>query len=138
MGVGVWGELVFDNDTANEWAYQLDGVRDLSLVEAALAEVENVGDAYLDAELACSALAACEVLARLLGNFGYRSSYTANVDAWVASHPRKPGRALLDRAASAIRRVASGKSELREHWAAAHAEASWRDAVEDLQKRLTP
>jgi hypothetical protein len=69
--VGAWGELAFDNDAANDWAYGLDDVNDLSLVESAFAELEAVGSAYLDQDLACNALAACEVLARLRGQPGY-------------------------------------------------------------------
>ncbi len=66
--MGAWGELAFDNDTANDWAYYLEDVDDLSLVESALSEVEEIGDEYLDQDVACNALAACETLARLQGN----------------------------------------------------------------------
>src|SRR4051794_18781810 len=69
--MGTWGERAFDNDTANDWAYDLDGIEDLSLVETAFHELEEAGDDFLDQDLACNALAACEVLARLRGNFGY-------------------------------------------------------------------
>ncbi|MGE3819895.1 MAG: DUF4259 domain-containing protein, partial [Isosphaeraceae bacterium] len=34
--MGIWGVLAFDNDTANDWAYDLEDVDDLSLVESAL------------------------------------------------------------------------------------------------------
>ena len=33
--MSAWGVLAFDNDTANDWAYGLDGVDDLGLVESA-------------------------------------------------------------------------------------------------------
>ena len=46
--MGAWGELAFDNDTANDWAYGLDDASDLSLVESAFDELEEVGDDYLD------------------------------------------------------------------------------------------
>ncbi len=69
--MGAWGVLAFDNDTANDWAYGLDGVDDLGLVESAFDEVAEVGGDDLDSDLACNALAACEVLARLRGRPGY-------------------------------------------------------------------
>ena len=95
--MGAWGHLPFDNDTTNDWAYDLEEVDDLSLVEAAFAELEEVGTEYLDQDLACNALGACEVLARLLGRPGYINAYTEKVDAWVAAHKIKPSPALPDR-----------------------------------------
>src|SRR5690606_28848803 len=109
--MGAWGELAFDNDTANDWAYGLDDVSDLSLVESAFDELEAIGDEYLDQDVACCALAACEVLARLRGNFGYKNAYTETVDDWVAAHPLTPSKALLSRAASAIDRILADASE---------------------------
>jgi hypothetical protein len=61
------GVLAFDNDNANDWAHGLDDAEDLTLVESAILEVETVGSGYLDQDLACNALAACEVLARVQG-----------------------------------------------------------------------
>ena len=133
--MGAWGERAFDNDTANDWAYGLDEVTDLSLIEAAFDEVAEVGDDYLDQDPACSALAACEVLARLRGNFGYRNSYTEKVDAWVAAHPREPSPQLLARASAVIDRVLEKNSELRDLWQES-GDATWRDVVEDLRRRM--
>jgi uncharacterized protein DUF4259 len=135
--MGAWGELAFDNDTANDWACGLSEVDDLSLVESALVELEDVGREYLDQDIACNALAACEVLARLLGNFGYRNAYTEKVDSWVAAHPTKPTPTLLIRARNAIDRVLGEESELRELWEE-NDDDSWRRNLEDLQRRLTP
>jgi hypothetical protein len=56
--MGAWGELAFDNDTANDWASELADAHDLSPVEAALSELESVGTGYLDQDVACVALAA--------------------------------------------------------------------------------
>lgn len=39
--MGAWGVLPFDNDEAVDWAYGLDDVDDLSLVESTLAAVEE-------------------------------------------------------------------------------------------------
>ena len=82
--------------------------------------------------VACNALAACEVLARLIGNSGYRNAYTEKVDIWVAAHPTKPDPSLLTRARDAIRRVLAEKSELRQLWEVADGD-SWRKTVEDLR-----
>lgn len=135
--MGAWGELAFDNDAANDWAYGLEEVADLSLVESAIAAVEGAGDEYLDQDVACEALAACEVLARLLGHAAYTNAYTEKVDAWVAAHTIRPEPALLNRARKAIDRIVGDNSELRELWEEADGDA-WRKAVEDLQGRLSP
>ena len=131
--MGAWGELAFDNDTANDWAYGLEDLDDLSLVESALSELEEVGDEYLDQDIACSVLAACEVLARLRGNHGYKNSYTKKVDAWVAAHPITPPPELVVRAHAGIDRILGDQSELRSLWENAD---GWRKTVEDLRQRL--
>jgi hypothetical protein len=133
--MGAWGELAFDNDTACDWAHELEGVEDLSLIQSALAEVEAAEDPYLDQNAACNALAACEVLARLNGQPGYNNAYTEVVDRWVAAHPIRPSDALLGRAEAAINRVLADQSELRELWRE-DGEAGWLDSVEDLRRRL--
>ncbi|HLK92353.1 MAG TPA: DUF4259 domain-containing protein [Polyangia bacterium] len=133
--MGAWGERAFDNDTANDWAYGLDDVDDLSLVESALEELEAAGDEYLDQDVACNALAACEVLARLRGSPGYQDAYTEKVDAWVASHRLIPPPALLSRATAAVDRVLADNSELRDLWEEGEGDG-WRQSVADLRRRL--
>ena len=134
--MGAWGHRAFDNDAANDWAYGFERVDDLELVEAALRDLEEVGDEYLDQDVACAALAACEVLARLRGNLGYRDAYTRKVDEWVAAHPLTVGPELLDRARTAIDRIDGESSELRQLWEEGDANA-WRAEVADLRARLT-
>lgn len=134
--MGAWGELAFDNDSACDWVYGLDELSDLSLVEAAFDELESVGEDYVDADAACNALAACEVLARLKGNAGYKNSYTEKVDEWVTAHPQKPSQALLTRAVGAIDRILGKDSELRELWEETDEMSKWRNGVEDLRARL--
>jgi hypothetical protein len=131
--MGAWGVLAFDNDDANDWAYGLEKTSDLSLVSA-FAQV-NEGEDYLEAPVASEALAACEVLARLLGRPGYQNAYTEKVDQWVKQHPQKISPALLERASAVIDRVLADKSELRELWDEGDAE-EWLQAVENLRGRV--
>jgi len=134
--VGAWGERAFDNDEANDWAAGLADVHDLSLVELTFSELEGMSGAHVNAHVACNALAACEVLARLQGNFGYRNAYTQDVDEWVAAHPIPLSTALLRRAHAVIDRILGGDSELRELWEAGDGDA-WRQTVEDLRRRVS-
>ncbi len=133
--MGAWGELAFDNDTACDWAYELETVDDLSLVESALDEVEAIGSDYLDQDVACNALAACEVLARLKGQPGYQNAYTENVDNWVAAHPITPPPELIRRAETAIQRILGDQSELKDIWAES-GDALWTQSVEELRRRV--
>lgn len=107
----------------------------MALVESTLAEV---GDDYVDAVIASNALAACEVLARCLGNPGYQNAYTRTVDAWVKKHKRVPPAALLQRAEAVIERILGDNSELRALFDEADQGAAWRQAVEELRQRLRP
>ncbi len=133
--MGAWGVSAFDNDDANDWAYELEGVNDLSLIESALGAVERADD-YLEASEACNALAACEVLARLRGHFGYQNAYTERVDLWVKAHPVMPSAELIARAASVIDRILSDRSELRELWEVTDA-SEWTASVLALRDRMT-
>jgi hypothetical protein len=134
--VGAWGELAFDNDAANDWAYGLDGIDDLSLVESAFAELEAVGSEYLDQDVACNSLAACEVLARLRGQPGYTNAYTEKVDKWVAAHHLEVPAQSVNRGLASIDRILGESSELRELWEEADP-GPWHTAVADLRRRMT-
>jgi hypothetical protein len=134
--MGAWGELAFDNDSANDWAYGLYEAADLAPVEAALSEVESVGSGYLEVDAASAALAACEVLARLQGRPGYTNASSAKVDQWVAAHPLVAPPLLIARGSSAIARILAQNSELRELWKESDADDAWRAGVADLRNRL--
>jgi hypothetical protein len=131
--MGAWGAGAFENDTACDWSYGLEDVDDLSLVESALKAVVDEEE-YIEADACCEALAACEVVARLLGKPGVQDSYTETVDAWVKAHPIKPTPAQVKLALRAIEAVGSDRSELRELW---DGDGDWVGAVEDLKRRIS-
>jgi hypothetical protein len=133
--MGAWGVLAFDNDDAGDWAYGLEEVDDLSLVESAFEVVERAGD-YLEAPDASNALAACEVIARLQGKPGYTNAYTETADNWVAAHPMKPSVKLVVRAEAVIDRILGENSELAELWRESEEADAWVAAVEELRERV--
>ena len=113
--MGAWDTGTFDNDTACDWSYRLDECDDLSVVWSAIEEVFR-GE-YVDSNVACHALAAAEVVARMKGNWGERSVYSETVDQWVHRHtaiqvPQK----LPPRCVEAIERILAPDSELNELW----------------------
>lgn len=134
--MGAWGANTFDNDTACDWVYSLEETNDLSLVEEAFDNVLKLGDAYIDSDVASEALAACEVIARMKGNWGVRNSYTESVDQWVEAHRVKPPEQLVQRALAVIDRIVGEDSELRASWEAEAYASQWHAAVNDLKQRL--
>ena len=80
--MGTWSHEPFGNDDAADWAYELEEAKDLSPVEAALdAVLEN--DGYVEAPEATCAVAAVEVIAKVLGRGTQSDAYTESVDRWV-------------------------------------------------------
>jgi hypothetical protein len=135
--MGTWGIGTFENDTACDWAYELEKVKDLSVIERALDEVLNVGAEYLDSHEAVEALAAAEVIARLKGNPGIGCGYTETVDQWVETNRLAPPQALIEKSLKAIERVLFRPSELLELWGETEDFTVWEESVKDLSKRLS-
>jgi hypothetical protein len=133
--MGAWSADSFGNDTACDWSYGLEKVGDLSLVKQAIEAVLSVDEDYLDADTACEGLAACEVIARLKGNWGVRDPYTETVDKWVESHKIVPPEKLIQTALAAIDRICAQQSELLELWEEDDP-SEWHAAVDDLRERV--
>jgi hypothetical protein len=133
--MGAWSAETFGNDTACDWSYGLEKVEDLGLVRQAIEAVTAVKEDYLDSEVACECLAACEVIARLKGNWGLRDPYTAHVDKWVEGHKIKPPDDLIQAALAAIDRILAPSSELLDLWEEGE-EGEWHTAVADLRNRV--
>lgn len=133
--MGAWAADTFGNDTACDWTYGLKKVNDLRLVRQAFDAVLAAGDDYLDSDIACEGLAACEVIARLKGNWGLRDSYSKTVDKWVEAHKLKPPEDLVQTALAVIDRILAPHSELLELWEEEDG-SEWRAAVDDLRNRV--
>jgi hypothetical protein len=133
--MGAWSADTFGNDTACDWSYGLEKVTDLSLVRQAFEGVLSIADDYLDSDIACEGLAACEVVARLKGNWGLRNPYSEPVDKWVETHKIKLPENLVQSALAVIDRILAPPSELLELWEEGDA-SEWRAAVDDLRERV--
>src|SRR5687767_1933227 len=134
--MGAWAVDAFGNDDACDWAYGLEEVEDLSLVEAALDAVTSSAGEYLDAGTASEALAAIEVIARLQGHWGERSAYSENVDDWVEKTGLEPSDELAQKAHQAIDRILADESELKELWQDGDDYDAWVASVEELRGRV--
>jgi len=130
--MGAWSHEPFGNDTACDWSYDLLEGKDLSTVEASLDAVLDAQDGYLEADLACEAIAAVEVLAKLLGKATQTDSYTEGVDQWIKDNPLRPNANLLQKAKRAIERIGSPDSELLELWEEAEEADAWKASLQQL------
>lgn len=135
--MGSWSHEAFGNDTAGDWAYGLAEAKDLSYVEAALDTVLANGGEYLEAPESEEAIAAIEVIAKILGKGTQKDSYTEGVDAWVAKLKAKPTPALLEKARRAIDRITSPESELLELWEEAGDPSDWQQSIAALREAVS-
>jgi poly-gamma-glutamate capsule biosynthesis protein CapA/YwtB (metallophosphatase superfamily) len=131
--MGTWSHEPFGNDTANDWAYDLEKHKDFTFVEAALDNVLSVGNDYLRARIATQAIAAVEVIAKALGKGTQSDSYTKKVDKWLKKTSAKPSADLLSKAGRALDRVTSTNSEIQELWQDSDDADSWAVTVGALR-----
>jgi hypothetical protein len=134
--MGTWSHEPFGNDGANDWAYGLDEVSDLSLIEQTIDRVLESGAEYLDASDAEEAIAAVEVVAHLLGRGTQHDSYTKKVQEWARKVTAKPNPALRNKARQVLQRVVSENSELQELWSESNEADLWLASIHQLRKAL--
>jgi hypothetical protein len=133
--MGAWSHEPFGNDEANDWAYELEETEDLSHVEAALDAALNA-DGYLDASEATCAVAAVEVLAKLLGKGTQSDAYTKKIDEWVDKVRVKPSPTLLGKARAVLAKVRGEQSELKELWHDGDA-SEWEASLDSLHAAVS-
>ena len=136
--MGTWSHEPFGNDTAIDWAYELQDTHDFLLVEQAIQRVLDCGPEYLDADLAVEAVAAAEVIAKALRRGTQSDAYTEEVDAWLKSISAVPTLALRSKAHQALSRVLGPDSELKELWEESGELESWESSVQLLQSAIGP
>lgn len=132
--MGAWDATSFGNDTANDWAFDLEDYDDLSYVIDTLQTVIDTGDEDLDSGEACEAIAAAEVIAWLRGKPTPTDAYTEKLAKWVAAHPLKPPANVVQLALDALDRIETEPSELSELWEDSE---EWTAAMDDLRARLS-
>jgi hypothetical protein len=133
--MGTWAEDAFGNDTACDWAGDFSDHPSMAKVEEAIDGV-IAADEYIESDEACEALVACEILARLKGNGGEKSAYSASIDTWIAATRLVPDPDLISKAEQAILRILGENSELQELWDEEGKNEKWHAAVDDLLKRV--
>lgn len=131
--MGAWSHEPFGNDDALDWVYQLEDVKDESVLARVFNRAIENQDDYLEADDGFVIVAAAEVVAKLLGKGTQQDGYTEQVDAWVKSVDFQPSADLLAKAQTALDLVLGEESELNELWAEAEDRDNWRSSVEALK-----
>jgi hypothetical protein len=130
--MGAWSHEPFGNDSAADWSYGLADCQDTAYIETALDAVLGDED-YLDADAAVEAVAAAEVIAKMLGKGTQADAYTESADIWVAAMSTPPSAALRAKAVRALDRITAGESELAELWADSEDDAAWLESMATLR-----
>jgi cobalamin biosynthesis protein CobT len=131
--MGTWSGEPFGNDSAADWAWELDDSSDWEVVRGALEEVLDTGGA-IDADDAIIAIAAAEVVARGLGRPSEQDADNESVDGFISRAP-KPGNDLVDLALRSLEAASGPNSELTELWTDSDA-SEWIDANSKLRTAL--
>lgn len=134
--MGTWSHESFGNDTANDWAYELEDATDFSVIEAALQVALDEGDEYLDADLAMEAIAAVEVIAKRLGKGTQSDVYTEKVEQWLETISEQPSDDLLSLAKRVLERIVADDSELKELWLESDEYELWLGNIQQLKDAL--
>lgn len=128
--MGTWSHESFGNDTANDWAYELEDATDFSVIEAALQVALDEGDEYLDADLAM------EAIAKRLGKGTQSDVYTEKVDQWLETISEQPSDDLLSLAKRVLERIVADDSELKELWLESDEYELWLGNIQQLKDAL--
>lgn len=133
--MGAWGAGNFENDTALDWVFALEESEGLDLIGQAIADVLK-GDDYLDADVACTGLAAAEVVAALRNQ--PLDELPEEVSRWVHDHRITPSDELVNDCLAAIEKIRTDDgSELRELWEEDDdPPVEWYAVLDDLVARL--
>ncbi|WP_374334300.1 DUF4259 domain-containing protein [Leeia sp.] len=131
--MGAWSHEPFGNDDALDWVYELEESEGFSVIEQAF-EAALAAEDYLDVTDGCNAVAAAELLAKLLGK-GTVEYYPEHAEAWLQRMDTPPSAALLAKARQALARVQGEDSELKELWDEAEDE-EWLPSVKAIEAAL--
>ncbi|AWF80258.1 hypothetical protein BTJ40_05215 [Microbulbifer sp. A4B17] len=133
--MGAWSEDAFGNDAACDWSGEFLDNPGLEKVKQAI-DIDLMSEDYLEYDDACAALVACEIIARLKGNWGKKSAYSEAIDNWVETSDIVPDKQLTNKAVDTIARIVGENSELRELWDEDGENVKWHFEMDNLLVRI--
>lgn len=133
--MGTWDLDSFANDDASDFVDDLVEGTGLGPVREAMERVQST-TGYLEASEAQQGLAACEVVALVLGHASEASEEEEELITWVARVKPTVNAALIAEAVQVVDRVLAPDSELRELWEESDEFEEWQADVNALRARL--
>jgi Domain of unknown function (DUF4259) len=129
---GTWGSGSFENDYAMDWVATLVLESDTAFVYSTLEKAKK--QTYVHEPKVCSAVAAAEVVAAMLGHPS--SDLPPNLTQWIKTHTQRPTPAQVALAREVLGRVLDAEhSELAAFWPDSDPEG-WRAMVRGVIGRL--
>lgn len=131
--MGAWGHGNLENDTVLDWIEELLETQGLDLLTESIETVLEDND--VDADTACIALGAIEILAALQNRQPSKEIYENEelVD-WINQHLGL-GANLLEKSQIAIGKILTD-SELKDLWEETEDYQAWVNTIKELEGRL--
>jgi acyl carrier protein len=129
--MGAWGIGNFENDTIQDWIIELVEAQDINLLSESIEMV--LEDNYLDADVACIAIGAVEILAALQNRPG-KEINEDELQEWILQH-KGQGTNLLEKSHKALGKILA-ESELKELWEKTEDYGNWVTTIKELQSRI--
>jgi hypothetical protein len=133
--MGAWSVEPFGNDSAADWAWELDNAADWTPVHEVLASVIGEDPEDIDDDTSTIVIAAAEAVAHGLGRPTQSDVYTESVQTFVKRVPAPPAD-LATTAVQALDVAASPRGDLAELWADSDSQQEWVDAVAQVRAAL--
>ncbi|WP_296279284.1 DUF4259 domain-containing protein [uncultured Acinetobacter sp.] len=136
--MGAWSHEPFGNDTACDWAYELEESEGYAVIEDAFNQIiEMSTEEYIDADIGCVAHAAAEVLAKSFGRGVEEEDIPEAVEKWLEQNKNKTNPALIPKAIRALKLLTSESSELNELWQESDYYTEWTSNIDELKEILS-
>jgi acyl carrier protein len=129
--MGAWGIGNFENDTIQDWIIELVEAQDINLLSESIEMV--LEDNYLDADVACIAIGAVEILAALQNRPG-KEINEDELQEWILQHKGQVTN-LLEKSHKALGKILA-ESELKELWEKTEDYGNWVTTIKELQSRI--
>jgi len=134
--MGAWNVDAFSNDVGCDWALIFVENPDFNKVTALIEYVARSKGHKISAWCSHECLVACEIVARLKGNFSNLHTCSEEIDEWVASVDIVPTDELVALTVQAINRIMSADCELPGLWDDAETKTAWLAEMDDLLRRV--
>ena len=132
--MGAWSHEPFGNDQACDWAAELTESSGFAIIEKAFDQViADQHEEFIDADAACEAHAAAEVLAQILGQGTENLDFLEDMGGWIEKLPAQPAAALIQKALNALNILTQENSELNELWQESGNYAEWTQNIDALK-----